>query len=87
MSDSWPIPTQADIDAYQARQAADTTQYEVYREKFRITEWRDGCVYRTESLGCGWFAMPESERPSEIGIMYAAASDEFARNNMTIRKA
>jgi hypothetical protein len=61
---------------------------EAYREKFEITEWRDGCVYATRSLGCGWFDVDEmnANRPAETGVMYVAASDEFAQNNMTIRK-
>ena len=63
--------------------------YEVYREKFTITEIRDGCVYKTKSLGCGWFDEMEVKqaRTLKVGdIGYAAATDEFARNNCTIRK-
>jgi len=65
------------------------TRYEEYREKFRITSWRDGCVYGTVSLGCGWFPAEEiqANRPGSTGIMYVAASDEFARNHMTVRRA
>ena len=63
--------------------------YEEYREKFRITEWRDGCIYGTVSLGCGWFPQEEihGNLPAVTKIMYVAASDEFAKNNMTIRRA
>jgi len=63
-------------------------EYEVYRERFRITERRDGCVYRTESLGTGWFDdnMVKANEPGKTDIMYVAASDEFAENNTTIRK-
>jgi hypothetical protein len=61
---------------------------EVYREKFEITEWRDGCVYNTRTLGCGWFDADEvqANRPGSTGVTYVAASDTFAKNNMTIRK-
>jgi hypothetical protein len=63
--------------------------YEEYRELFRITEWRDGCVFRTESLGYGWFPQAEvkANRPAESDLIYAAASDEFAQTHMTIRRA
>jgi hypothetical protein len=57
-------------------------------EQFRVTEWRDGCVWTTESNGCGWFSedLVHANVTSYTGIMYVAASDDFARNNMTIRK-
>ncbi len=62
---------------------------EQYREKVQITKWRDGAVMETRSLGCGWFAedVVEANKPRESGIMYIAASDDFARNNMTVRVA
>jgi len=63
--------------------------FEVYVERFLITEWKQGCVYKTKSTGCYW--KPESEvkanRPGMSGVIYCAANDEFAQNNMTIRKA
>jgi hypothetical protein len=61
--------------------------YDVYREKYRILEWRAGAVYKTESLGVGWFPMEDVDRnvPAVTGVIYAAADDEFARENMTIR--
>ncbi len=62
--------------------------FEVYREKVQITQWQDDAIYRTRSLEVGWF--PEAEvkanRPRESGFMYVAATDDFANNNMTIRK-
>ena len=63
--------------------------YEVYMELFRITQWRDGCVYRTESEGCAWFrkALVDANRPAETNLMYVAASDEFAATHSTIRLA
>lgn len=61
-------------------------QYEVYMEKYRITEWRDGCVYRTESLGYGWFDAEEAKAPQDKNIRYAAASTEVALTQMTIRR-
>jgi hypothetical protein len=63
----------------------DKIQYEVYREKYVVTEWRDGCVYKTLSVETGWFDLEETEHPP-FGVSYAAASDEFAENNSTIRK-
>ncbi len=63
-------------------------EYEEYREKIRITEWRDGCVYRTESLGTGWFPQDviNGNLPRETSILYIAADDDFARTHMTIRR-
>jgi hypothetical protein len=61
--------------------------YEVYRARFQVVEWKEGAIFRTKSLGTGWF--PESEveanRPRDTSIIYVAASDEFARTQMTIR--
>ena len=62
-------------------------QYEVYRELFEITEWRDGCVFTTKSLGYGWFdqTVEKANRPAETNLIYAAPSDDFSLGNMTIR--
>jgi hypothetical protein len=69
--------------------ATQPTSLERYVEKVRVTQWRNDCVYRTESLGTGWF--PESaitaNVPQKTWILYVAASDEFARTHMTIRRA
>jgi len=53
-----------------------TAKYEVFREMFAITEWRDGCVYRTESLGCDWFpmGMVELNLPRVTHIMFVPVS-------------
>jgi hypothetical protein len=61
--------------------------YEVYVQRFRITEWRNGAVFRTEPLEHGWHdkSVADANRPRESGIIYAAASDDFARTHMTIR--
>lgn len=62
-------------------------QYEVYRERFRVTEWRDGCVYHTQSEGCGWFDadVVTANRPGATNILYVAASDDYAQTHSTIR--
>lgn len=51
-------------------------EYEFYRELFRITEWRDGTVYKTESLGYGWFdeATIKANRPLETSLIYSVPS-------------
>ena len=63
--------------------------YEQYMEQFRITAWKDGCIYRTETLGTGWFpsAQIAANQPAVSGIIYAAASDEFAQTHSTIRRS
>jgi len=62
-------------------------EYEVYVQPFLVTEWRDGCVFRTKPQEHCW--LPESavkgNRPQESGTVYAAPSDEFSRSHMTIR--
>lgn len=66
----------------------DDTAYEVYVQPFLITEWRDGCVFRTQRQECGWHdkSVVDANRPRESGVTYAAANDAFAQANMTIRK-
>lgn len=61
--------------------------YESYVELWRITAWRDGCVYATESLGYRWVAgeTVKANRPADTSLIYTAADDDFARHNMTIR--
>jgi len=64
-------------------------KYELYMEKFRITEWHGDTIYRTQTLGCDWFPAEtiDGNYPHYTGFMYVAASDEFAQNNVTIRRA
>lgn len=64
-------------------------EYEVRRELFRVTEWRDGAVYKTESLGYAWFdeKMVKDNNPAETNLIYAAPSTKgpFA-GQMNIRR-
>ena len=63
-------------------------EFERYMEKVQITSWRNGCVFTTSSLGCGWFSCTEIDgnQPGHTGFMYVPASGDFARNNMTMRR-
>ncbi|WP_188187516.1 hypothetical protein [Nonomuraea sp. SYSU D8015] len=47
-------------------------KFEVYKEKFRVTEWRNDQVYSVESMGAGWFPEDEVKAnvPSESGFLY-----------------
>ena len=67
----------------------DHSLYEAYVEVYVILEWRDGAVFRTESVGHRWVSMEttKANHPNVTNVIYAAANDEFAKNNMTIRKA
>ena len=51
-------------------------QYEVYKEVWKITEWKDGAVYRTESVGSGWFleAVVKANRPAVTNLIYSVPS-------------
>lgn len=62
-------------------------EFEVYQELFVITAWRDDAVYRTDSQGHGWFpeSVVKANRPRSSGLIYAAPSDEFSRQNSSIR--
>jgi hypothetical protein len=62
--------------------------YEVYCERFLIVEWRYGTVWKTQSLGCGWFDEDgvKKNRAEDTNVLYVAATDDFARNNSTMRK-
>jgi hypothetical protein len=46
--------------------------FEVYKEKFRVTEWRNDQVFSVESMGEGWFPEDEVKAnvPSESEILY-----------------
>jgi hypothetical protein len=66
----------------------DELKYEVYVEVFYIQMWRDNAVYRTESGGCRWMRkeIVDANMPTLTNVIYAAANDEFANNNMTVRR-
>jgi len=57
--------------------------YEVWREVFRITEWRDGAVYRTISEGHRW--VDHGVSPPR-GYIYAPPSEDPPNTAMTIRR-
>jgi len=63
-------------------------EYEVYRVRWRITEWRDGAVYKTEQIDEGWFdgETVKANRPGETDIIYGPVStDHPMARQMTIR--
>lgn len=60
------------------------TQYEYLREVFKVTEYRDGAVYKTKSRGIEWVS---GNAPK--GIIFAPLSEDWLKQNnypMTIRK-
>jgi hypothetical protein len=59
--------------------------YEVYVTKAKVTVNAKGEIIKTEILETGWFPEEETRHPSVPGIFYVAATDEFAKNNMTTR--
>ena len=62
-------------------------QYQVLREVFRITMWKDDSIYRTVSQGHRWIT-PETERdnvPKTSGVLYAPPSSSY--EGVTIRFA
>ena len=63
-------------------------EYEVYVEVFAVQEWRRDEVLRTASTGTRWVnkKVVDNNLPNLTNIIYAAASDEFAKDNVTIRR-
>lgn len=37
------------------------SDFELYRSQWRITEWKDGAVYKTELVKTDWFPMDQVE--------------------------
>jgi hypothetical protein len=57
-------------------------------EVFEITEWREGAVFKTRSLGLRWVDFDEKYRSPE-GFIYASVSTEWIDEHpdeMTIRR-
>jgi hypothetical protein len=53
--------------------------YELHREVFRVVEWRDDSVFRTECVEVGWFdeATVRANHPSISGLIYACVSNDL----------
>lgn len=69
---------------------SDDVEYEVYRERFRVTEWRNESVFRTVSEGHTWVPMStiEANVPRQTNVTYASVSDGVAEQMATtIRRA
>jgi hypothetical protein len=51
--------------------------YELYRARYRILEWRDDSVYKTEFVDTGWFGEDEIEanKPRETNILFVTSND------------
>lgn len=60
--------------------------YEVYREVFFVTEWKDGAIYTTHSQGAKWCDPAEiaANRTKETNLIYAPMSTTFT--GPTIRR-
>lgn len=53
-------------------------QYEVLREVWRITERRDGAVFKTEYQGIGWYdeTLVKANRSADTNLTYQAPSTD-----------
>lgn len=63
----------------------DEPVYEVLREVYEITEWRDGAVFKTRPLGIRWV----DQGPAPEGFQHVALSDRQLAdlgNPMTVRR-
>lgn len=61
-------------------------EFETYHEVRKITERRDGCTFRTQSLGHAWFPddVIKGNRPEITNLVYCPPSDDTMQ---TIRLA
>lgn len=48
-------------------------EYELWRERFRIVEWKGDAIYRTEKLDEGWWPEAEVKNnvPRKSNLLYA----------------
>lgn len=61
-------------------------KHQVLREIFKITEWRDGCVYKTRSVGWAWITEGFNP-PNDGNLQFVSPSTTVMRalNFKTIR--
>ena len=60
------------------------TAFEKWVEVFEVTEWRDGAVFRTKSLGHQWV---DADTTAGDGIIWAAPTEAPDEGDLTFRKA
>lgn len=51
--------------------------YEVFREIYRVTEWKDGCVYRTEFVERKWVPEGTLRDPVDENLLYGMVSTNY----------
>ncbi len=64
-------------------------EYELFRSQWRITEWRDGCVFKTEHIKDAWFTEEEikNNKPLETNVTYGPpVKPSTTREFLGIRK-
>jgi len=61
-------------------------KYQGLREVFKITQWKDGCVYRTKSVGFAWVTF-DYNPPNDGNLIFNAVSTRISGQllNKTIR--
>lgn len=48
------------------------------REIFKVTEWKDGCIYRTKHVGFAWVTF-EHNPPQDGNLIFANVSTDMMR--------
>jgi len=82
MNDSeikWPTPEQ--IAEFERQQKETEKNYEVLRQVYEVTEWKDGAVYKTVSRGYKWVGMDEK---APEGFLWVSMPTGYS--GKTIRK-
>lgn len=61
--------------------------YEYYREKYKVVEWRDDSVLISESLGCDWYSETElnDNDVEKTGVFYVIP-DRGDELNIRVKK-
>ncbi len=59
------------------------SEYELFRQKHRVIEWKDGAVYITHLITTDWFDMDEVDHPNtyETNILYRPPASAMVGND------
>ena len=61
-------------------------KWQYLREKYQVTEYKDGCVYRTKNLGRVWTDERDTYKLDSNDIGYHPISTKDMKFSQTMRK-
>lgn len=59
-------------------------KYQNLRQVYKVTEWRENCVFKTRTLGYAWIT--EGLIPDDKSIQYHSPSTNILMKHSTIRR-